>query len=77
MVKVGTSEWWGNLVTYLLLSVSLGFMGIDRFFRGEVGWGVVKLITVGGLGVWYLVDICIFAHHLGTRGGWTRALPQA
>lgn len=77
MVKVGTSEWWGNLVTYLLLSLGLGYLGIDRFYRGEVGWGCVKLITLGGLGVWYLVDMCIFAYFLGTKGYWARAMPQA
>jgi TM2 domain-containing membrane protein YozV len=55
------------------LSVSFGFLGIDRFYRGEVAWGVVKLITIGGLGVWYLVDLCIFAYFLGTRGYWAKA----
>jgi TM2 domain-containing membrane protein YozV len=77
MVKAGTPEWWGNLVTYLVLSVCLGILGIDRFYKGEAGWGVLKLISVGGLGIWYLVDICIFAYRLGTTGQWAKASPQS
>jgi TM2 domain-containing membrane protein YozV len=77
MVKTGTSEWWGNLVTYILLSVYLGIFGVDRFYRREVGWGVVKLITIGGLGIWYLVDICVFAYRFGTTGQWTPVRPPA
>ena len=75
MIKVGTPEWWGNLVTYLLLSVTLGIFGIDRFFKGEAGWGALKLISAGGFGVWYLVDICIFAYRFGKTGQWTKEQP--
>ena len=72
MVKAGTPEWWGNLVTYLVLSVSMGVLGIDRFFKGEAGWGVLKLITGGGLGIWYLVDIAMYAYRFGKTGQWTK-----
>ncbi len=34
----------------------LGELGIDRFVRGQIGLGILKLITVGGCGVWSLVD---------------------
>jgi cytoskeletal protein RodZ len=41
------------------LSLLLGLLGVDRFYLGKVGTGLAKLFTLGGLGVWYLIDLIL------------------
>ena len=45
----------------LLLSIFLGSLGVDRFYMGHIGLGIVKLVTCGGFGIWYLVDVILIA----------------
>lgn len=53
-----------------LLSLLLGFFGVDRFYLGKVGTGLAKLFTLGGLGVWYLIDlIMILANAAKDKNG--------
>lgn len=55
----GTSdkEW----MTALLLSIFLGSLGVDRFYLGYTGLGIAKLLTLGGCGIWSIIDIVSIA----------------
>lgn len=47
---------WG---TALLLSIFFGVFGCDRFYVGRTGLGVLKLITLGGYLIWWLIDVIL------------------
>ena len=44
-------------VTILVISIFLGGLGIDRFVLGQTIVGLVKLLTAGGCGVWWFIDL--------------------
>ena len=55
-----------SFTTTLLLSIFLGTFGVDRFYLGKVGTGILKLlITIFTFGlfawIWWLVDILLIA----------------
>ena len=45
----------------LLLSLFLGYWGVDRFYLGYGGLGLLKLFTFGGCGIWWLIDLISIA----------------
>jgi TM2 domain-containing membrane protein YozV len=55
--QAGDKDW----ASALLLSFYLGWLGIDRFYLGYGGLGVLKLLTAGGCGIWALVDAVLIA----------------
>ena len=44
-------------MTSLILSILVGSLGVDRFYLGDIGLGVGKLLTCGGAYIWWLIDI--------------------
>ncbi len=50
-----------NWLMALLLSIFLGWLGIDRFYLGSAGVGVVKLLTFGVFGVMWVIDVIMIA----------------
>lgn len=50
-----------NYIVALLLSIFLGWLGVDRFYLGQGGTGILKLITFGGFGFWWFIDILLIA----------------
>lgn len=49
-----------HLYTWVF-SFLLGMYGVDRFVRGQIGLGLLKLFTGGGFGIWAFVDFIIAA----------------
>lgn len=50
-----------NWLTAFLLSLFFGFFGIDRFYMGHPVLGILKLITGGFAGIWWLIDLILIA----------------
>jgi len=44
-------------IVALVLSLFLGQLGVDRFYLGDVGLGVIKLVTCGGFLIWAFIDL--------------------
>lgn len=62
-----------SFVATWLFALVLGFFGVDRFYLGRIGTGIVKAITLGGLGVWWFIDLVFTL--IGTRkDAWGREL---
>jgi TM2 domain-containing membrane protein YozV len=63
LLQMDDSKWgliqtiqYKDPTTILIVSLIAGPLGIDRFMMGDTGLGIAKLLTCGGLYVWYIVD---------------------
>ena len=53
--KTNSIDW----LALFLLTFFVGVLGVHRFYVGKIGTGALMLITLGGLGVWFLVDLLL------------------
>ncbi|MDG1536365.1 MAG: TM2 domain-containing protein [Candidatus Thalassarchaeaceae archaeon] len=59
-VQVSESNWLMVLLLCILPAM-LGINGIHRFMTGKIGTGLLMLFTLGGCGVWTLIDLIVIA----------------
>ena len=46
-------------IIILLLCIFLGEIGTHRFYVGKIGTGILMLITIGGFGIWWIIDLIV------------------
>jgi hypothetical protein len=59
----------------LVLAIFVGLFGADRFYANHICFGIFKLISLGGIGVWWILDIILLVtgvYYPGDGSSWTR-----
>ncbi|WP_391591581.1 TM2 domain-containing protein [[Mycoplasma] cavipharyngis] len=46
-------------IVLIILSIFLGCFGVDRFYAGRIGLGLLKLFLCGFFGIWWFIDVII------------------
>lgn len=57
-----------NWILTLVMSIIFGSLGVDRFIMGHIGLGILKLLTLGGCGIWWLIDLILIASKYDFKG---------
>ena len=55
--EISDTDW----TMLLIVSILLGGLGIHRFMTGHIGTGVLMFFTLGGCGIWTLIDVIMIA----------------
>ena len=63
-----------NRMLALVLAMLFGFIGADRFYLGKIKSAIFKVVTLGGLGIWWFIDFAMlgidaFLYSLGKDTG--------
>jgi TM2 domain-containing membrane protein YozV len=51
--NISQKDW----IAVLLFCIFLGTLGVHRFYAGKIGTGILMLLTLGGLGIWWIIDL--------------------
>ncbi|HEY2378313.1 MAG TPA: TM2 domain-containing protein [Gemmatimonadaceae bacterium] len=57
VANADTSE--KRILVAFLLCFFFGVFGVHRFYAGKIGTGILELLTFGGFGIWWLVDMIL------------------
>lgn len=61
MAEVQTPKSEKNFLATLLFCILLGTLGVHRFYVGKIGTGILMLLTLGGFGIWWLIDVILIS----------------